>query len=167
MRTLRAKLFFILLSLKGSPTFDVAGILFEVERSRACRWVGQWRPLLEAVRGRAAVLPARQSRSVAECLQRFPAVQDLFLDGTERPTQRPQQPARQRARYSGKKKRHTGKNVIGNAATKRIVLLGRPRAGGGRTTPCCRRAGGCPSCPRACGCGWIAAAKGASRPPLS
>ena len=112
LRTLRAKLFFLLLYLKCYPTFDVAGFLFAVDRSRACRWVGEWLPLLEAVLGRAAVLPARQVRSVAEFLQRFPEVQDLFVDGTERPTQRPQQPARQRARYSGKKKRHTVKNIL-------------------------------------------------------
>ena len=129
LRTLRAKLFFLLLYLKCYPTFDVAGLLFEVDRSRACRWVGAWLPLLEAVLGRAAVLPARQIRSVAEFLQRFPEVQDLFLDGTERPTQRPQQAGQQRARYSGKKKRHTIKNVIGNDATKRIVLLGETQGG--------------------------------------
>ena len=38
LRPLRAKLFFILLYLKCYPTFDVAGILFEVDRSWACRW---------------------------------------------------------------------------------------------------------------------------------
>jgi hypothetical protein len=129
LRTLRAKLFFILLYLKCYPTFDVAGLLFEVDRSRACRWVGEWLPLLETVLGRAAVLPARQIRSVKEFLQRFPEVQDLFLDGTERPTQRPQHAGQQRARYSGKKKRHTVKNVIGNDATKRIVLLGETQGG--------------------------------------
>jgi hypothetical protein len=129
LRTLRAKLFFLLLYLKCYPTFDVAGILFEVDRSRACRWVAEWLPLLETVLGRAAVLPARQIRSVEEFLQRFPEVQDLFLDGTERPTQRPQQAGQQRTRYSGKKKRHTVKNVIGNDAAKRIVLLGETQGG--------------------------------------
>src|SRR5262245_130145 len=69
--TLRAKLFFLLLYLKCYPTFDVAGILFEVDRSRACRWVGAWLPLLEAVLGRAAGLPARPSRAVAWLLPCF------------------------------------------------------------------------------------------------
>jgi hypothetical protein len=129
LRTLGAKLFFLLFYLKCYPTFDVAGLLFEVDRSRACRWVGDWLPLLEGVLGQAAMLPVRQLRSVEEFLQRFPEVQDLFLDGTERPTQRPRKAARQRARYSGKKKRHTVKNVIGNDATKRIVLLGATQGG--------------------------------------
>src|SRR5262249_12398033 len=98
LRTLRAKRFFLLFYLKCYPTFDVAGILFEVDRSQACRWVGDWLPLLEAVLGRAAVLPARQIRSVEEFLQRFPEVHDLFIDGTERPTQRPRKARRQWAR---------------------------------------------------------------------
>jgi DDE superfamily endonuclease/Helix-turn-helix of DDE superfamily endonuclease len=147
LRTLRAKLFFLLFYLKCYPTFDVAGILFEVDRSRACRWVGEWLPLLEAVLGRAAVLPARQLRSVEEFLQRFPEVQDLFVDGTERPTQRPQQARRQRARYSGKKKRHTVKNVIGSDATKRILLLGETQGGRVHDYPLLQASGWLPQLP--------------------
>jgi DDE superfamily endonuclease/Helix-turn-helix of DDE superfamily endonuclease len=147
LRTLRAKLFFILLYLKCYPTFDVAALLFEVDRSRVCRWVGEWLPLLEVVLGRAAVLPARQIRSVAEFLQRFPEVQDLFLDGTERPTQRPHKAARQRARYSGKKKRHTVKNIIGNDAAKRIVLLGETQGGRVHDYPLLQGSGWLPQLP--------------------
>jgi hypothetical protein len=147
LRTLRAKLFFVLLYLKCYPTFDVAGILFEVDRSRACRWVGEWLPVLERVLGQAAVLPARQIRSVEEFLQRFPEVHDLFLDGTERPTQRPQTARRQRARYSGKKKRHTVKNVIGNDATKRIVLLGQTQGGRVHDYPLLQESGWLPQLP--------------------
>ena len=147
LRTLRAKLFFLLFYLKCYPTFDVAGIVFEVDRSRACRWVGDWLPLLEAVLGRAAVLPARQIRSVEEFLQRFPEVHDLFIDGTERPTQRPQQARRQRARYSGKKKRHTVKNIIGNDATKRIVLLGETQGGRVHDYPLVQASGWLPQLP--------------------
>jgi hypothetical protein len=147
LRTLRAKLFFSLLYLKCYPTFDVAALLFEVDRSRVCRWVGEWLPLLEVVLGRAAVLPARQIRSVAEFLQRFPEVQDLFLDGTERPPQRPHKAARQRARYSGKKKRHTVKNIIGNDAAKRIVLLGETQGGRVHDYPLLQGSGWLPQLP--------------------
>jgi DDE superfamily endonuclease/Helix-turn-helix of DDE superfamily endonuclease len=147
LRTLRAKLFFLLFYLKCYPTFDVAGILFEVDRSRACRWVGEWLPLLETVLGQAAVLPARQIRSVAEFLQCFPEVHDLFLDGTERPTQRPQPARRQRARYSGKKKRHTVKNIIGSDATKRSVLLGETQGGRVHDYPLLQASGWLPQLP--------------------
>jgi hypothetical protein len=125
----------------------VAGILFEVDCFRACRWVGAWLPLLEVVLGRAAVLPARQLRSVEEFLQRFPEVHDLFLDGTERPTQRPQHAGQQRARYSGKKKRHTVKHVIGNEANKRIVLLGEMQGGRVHDYPLLQASGWLPQLP--------------------
>jgi hypothetical protein len=147
LRTLPAKLFFILFSRKCYPPFDVAGSLFEVDRSRACRWVGDWLPLLEAVLGQAAVLPARQIRSVEEFLQRFPEVHDLFIDGTERPTQRPQKARGPRARYSGKKKRHTVKNGIGNEATKRIVLLGETPGGRVQDSPLLQASGWLPQLP--------------------
>jgi hypothetical protein len=147
LRTLPAELFFILFYLKCYPTFDVAGLLFEVDRSRACRWEGEGLRLLEAVLGQAAVLPARQIRSVEEFLPRFPEVHDLVIEGTERPTPRPQKARRQRARYSGKKKRHTRKNVLGNAATKRIVLLGQTRGGGVHDSPLLQESGWLPQLP--------------------
>jgi hypothetical protein len=148
LRTLRGKRFFLLFYLKCYPTFDVAGLLFEVDRSRACRWVGDWLPLLESVLGRAAVLPARQIRSVEEFLQRFPEVRDLFIEGTERPTQRPHKTGRQRARYSGKKKRHTVKNVIGSDATKRVVLLGKTQGGRVHDYPLLQESGWLPQLPQ-------------------
>lgn len=148
LRTLRAKLFFLLFYLKCYPTFAVASLLFEVDRSRACRWVGDWLPLLEAVLGQATVWPARQIRAVEEFRQRFPEVHDLFIAGTERPTQRRQKAARQRARYSGKKKRHTVKNVIGNDATKRIVLLGKTQGGRVHDYPLRQESGGLPQLPQ-------------------
>src|SRR5262245_2999212 len=123
-------------------------MLFAVDRSRACRWGGAWRPLLAVGRGRAAVVPARQVRSVEESLQRFPQVQALFLDGTEGPPQRRQHAGQQRARYAGKKKRHTLTNVIGHEATKRIVLLGETPGGRGHDDPLWPGSGGLPRLPQ-------------------
>ena len=47
LTTAEDKLFFILFYVKCYPTFDVAGVLFEVHRSQAHRWVHTLRPLLE------------------------------------------------------------------------------------------------------------------------
>ncbi len=44
----------------------------------------------------------------------FPGVRVIFIDGTERPIQRPKDHERQKANFSGKKKRHTRKNIIVN-----------------------------------------------------
>ena len=40
------KLFFILFYMKVYPTFDLAGFVFGVDRSRSCRWVQQFLPLI-------------------------------------------------------------------------------------------------------------------------
>src|SRR5262249_35915740 len=94
-----------------------------------------------------AVWPARQLRSVAEFRQRCPEVHDLFLEGPERPTQRPQQARRQRARSSGTKTRHTVKRVIGNEATKRSVLLGETQGGRVQDYPLLQASGWLPQLP--------------------
>ncbi len=41
LRDIASKLFFILLYVKVYPTYDVAGFMFNADRSRVCRWVGQ------------------------------------------------------------------------------------------------------------------------------
>ena len=47
----------------------------------------------------------------------------VFVDGTERPIRRPKDSARQKENYSGKKKRHTRKNIVVNDENKRILIL--------------------------------------------
>ena len=51
------KLFFILFYLKVYPTYDLAGFIFGVDRSRPCRWVSQFLPVLEEVLKRKCILP--------------------------------------------------------------------------------------------------------------
>lgn len=117
------KLFFLLFYLKVYPTYDLASLLFQADRSRICRWVGQWMPVLEQALGRACVLPARRVSDMNAFLSRFPQVQDLLIDGTERVTQRPAKSRNQHRRYSGKKKTYTRKNIIATDVNKRILLL--------------------------------------------
>jgi DDE superfamily endonuclease len=80
-------------------------------------------PVLEHALGRACVLPARRVSRMRECLTRFPGVKDLFIDGTERVTQRPANSRNRHRRYSGKKKALTRKNLIATDEQKRILLL--------------------------------------------
>ena len=118
------KLFFMLFYLKCYPTFDLAGFIFGgVDRSRTCRWVKKLMPVLEEVLGRKAVLPKRKISSMDEFAAVFPGVSDIFIDGTERPVQRPKNDKNQRRRYSGKKKRHTRKNTIVCDERKQILFL--------------------------------------------
>ena len=90
------KLFYILLYLKIYPTFDVAGFLFDTDRSRTCRWVQQYLPVLEKTLGKTCDLPKRKIRSVEEFLKEFPEVKDVLIDGTEGRINRPTNPKNQK-----------------------------------------------------------------------
>jgi len=129
LRTPQDKLFFILFYLKCYPTFDLTGLLYAVDRSQAQRWVKVLLPVLETVLGWQAVLPQRRIGSLEEFIQRFPGVKDVFIDGTERPVQRPQQAQAQRECYSGKQKDHTLKNLIVTDGDKRILCLTQTKPG--------------------------------------
>lgn len=123
LKSMEMKFFFILFYVKCYPTFDVAGFIFGVDRSQPCRWVQVYLPIVEAALGREVVLPVRQVRSVEEFILLFPEAKELFVDGTERPTQRPQDPKEQKDHYSGKKKRHTKKNIVVTDQEKHILIL--------------------------------------------
>jgi Helix-turn-helix of DDE superfamily endonuclease len=45
------KLFFILFYFKGYPTFDLAGLIFDIHRSQAHEWMHRLQPILEASLG--------------------------------------------------------------------------------------------------------------------
>jgi len=47
-----------------------------------------------------------------------------LLDGTERPVQRPKKPSSRKAKYSGKKKRHTAAHQLITDDKKRILVVG-------------------------------------------
>lgn len=125
----KEKLFFILFYLKVYPTYDLAGFFFETDRSRPCRWVKQYLPILERVLKKTRVLPKRQISSVEDFLKSFPDVSDIFLDGTERRIQRPKSPKKQKKNYSGKKKAHTRKNIIATDKDKRILFVSSSKNG--------------------------------------
>lgn len=117
------KLFFILFYLKVYPTYDLAGFIFGADRSRPCRWVAQFLPVLETILQRKCVLPKRQICSVEEFLELFPETKDVFIDGTEHRVQRPKSDKNQKRRYSGKKKMHTRKNLIASDENKQIMVV--------------------------------------------
>lgn len=123
LQSIREKLFYILFYLKCYPTFDVAAVLFDFERSQANRWVHRLQPILEKVLGEKKVLPLRKIESIEEFLQHFPEVKEVIVDGTERPIARPKDAEKQKENYSGKKKRCSRKNLAASAEDKRILVL--------------------------------------------
>lgn len=109
--------------MKCYPTFEEGGLFFEVHKSSCCRWVQWFLPALQEILGKELVLPERKISDPQEFLRLFPEVQAVFIDGTERPIQRPKDQERQKANYSGKKKRHTRKNIVVNDENKRILIV--------------------------------------------
>jgi hypothetical protein len=80
-------------------------------------------PILEKVLGKELVLPARQIKSAEEFIRLFPEIKEVFIDGTERPVERSKNKEKQKKDYSGKKKRHTRKNITVSDEKRRILVL--------------------------------------------
>jgi hypothetical protein len=123
------KLFYILFYFKCYPTFDVAGFLFDFDRSQAHRWMHRLQPILEAALGQKMALPERKLESIEQFLQRYPEVKEVMIDGTERPIARPQDQERQKEHDSGKKRRHTRKHLAAVDEDKRVLVLTQAREG--------------------------------------
>lgn len=127
--TIEEKLFFVLFYFKCYPTFDVLSFLYDCNRSNACRRQQHLSRILEKALGRKLVLPERKLSSVEDFIRIFPGIKDIFIDGTERPIRRPKNSERQRRHYSGKKKRHTKKNLLITDKDKRVRFLGKTAGG--------------------------------------
>jgi hypothetical protein len=125
----KEKLFFILFYLKVYPTFDLAGFVFGADRSRPFEWVKQFLPILEKALGRSIEMPKRKISTLEEFYEICPEAKDLFIDGTERRTQRPQKGKNQRKRYSGKKKTYTRKNMIISDDNRKILFISPSKEG--------------------------------------
>jgi hypothetical protein len=129
LRSFADKLFLVLFYFKCYPTFDVLGLLFDLNRSNAHRNVQKLTQILEKMLDKKMVLPKRKISTLDELFEIFPDVKDLFIDGTERPIQRPKDSEKQKENYSGKKKAHTRKNILITDKNRRIGYLSPPEVG--------------------------------------
>jgi len=108
---IRHKLLFILMYFKLYPLQEVMGLLFGFNQSEANRWVHRLTPVLEKALGRRLELPSRAPADLQRVLAECPSL-EFVLDGVERPVRRPNDKDRQKKSYSGKKKRHSVKNLV-------------------------------------------------------
>lgn len=129
LTTIEEKLFFILVYVKTYLTFDFLGFVFSMHRSKAHRNMTLLMKSLEKTLGRKLVMPEKKIHSLEEFLEKFPEAKDLFVDGVERPIQRPKDKKKQNKLYSGKKKRHMKKSVIAVTEDKTIVLMTPTKSG--------------------------------------
>jgi len=116
--------------LRQYPTQEVLGFLFGVSDSAALRGVARCLPLLERA-GRDVMRMPDPGRGRRKNLPRLIADTPglaVLVDTFEQPVQRPKR--RQRAYYSGKKKRHTLKSQVAvDEETGRFAHVGPSRPG--------------------------------------
>jgi hypothetical protein len=105
------KLLFILCYFRVYPVQIIQGLLFGMGQPQANEWIHRLSPILRVALGYDVQLPARAPADIKAVLESCPGL-EFIIDGSERPIRRPQAHTRQKATYSGKKKRHTCKNNV-------------------------------------------------------
>jgi hypothetical protein len=109
------RLLMLLIYYRTYVSHAFLGFLFGIDDSAVGRNINPLQPLLAGI----FRIPERKVQLQPD------EVRELFVDATERPTNRPQK--RQRRYYSGKKKRHTLKNQV--VVVRKRKKAGRRRAG--------------------------------------
>ncbi len=135
----------VLLYYRLYLTQEFMTLLFKVDnRSSICRAIAQMRPVFEAVlpvpeRARKTVLSLAEKETerrrkrinnVEDFIQEYPEL-SILIDGVEQPKQRPKDKKKRKSDYSGKKKRHTLKQIV--TTTSKGVIIDQSPSVGGRT----------------------------------
>jgi len=94
------KLLFILSYLKNNPLQEYHGATYGMTQPQCNVWVHLLSEILRKTLKTLGELPERNHLRVQYLLDQC---EDIFLDGTERPIERPQDEDRQKSCYSGKK----------------------------------------------------------------
>lgn len=136
LRSCEDRLFFILFYLRHYPIQEVLGFLFGISQGQASHWIHRLTPLLKEALGDEGALPARSAEGAEGLMGACPELA-FVIDGTDRPIRRPKDKQARRNDYSGKKKRHTKKNiVITDKASGEILGLGATQPGSRHDKAC-------------------------------
>jgi hypothetical protein len=118
------KLLFLLVYLKTYPLQVVMAELFGLSQPRVNYWLGRLLPVLRDALDDLGALPERDGEAFAQAGRPGGLGPRLIIDGTERRRQRPKNPEKQEAHYSGRKKKHCDKNVVVvEAGSRRVGFL--------------------------------------------
>ncbi len=99
----QAVVFFVLFQLKNSLSYDVLGAIFGTNASNAQRNFQQYLPLIRNVLAKRSLLPAREF-DLSNWKETVGQEQEIYIDATELPVQRPKNQQDQKNLFSGKKK---------------------------------------------------------------
>lgn len=129
LETQEQKLFFVLFYLKNYPTYDVLGHMFGFSGGHAYDHLQKLIPVLQRALSDNDHLPSRDLSIPVDLKQAIDDKGQIIIDATERTCVRPQDKVMQKARYSGKKKHHTVKNLLITDSDKKICYLSYTFAG--------------------------------------
>jgi hypothetical protein len=104
LQTEEELLLFTLMSLKLGLTYDALGVACGMSASNAVRNQKIGLAVLASALESLNVMPKRKLLTIEDFKALFGNHQDLFIDATEQPIQRPQDKEFQKETYSGKKK---------------------------------------------------------------
>lgn len=97
LKSIRHKLLFILFYFKLYPLQEVMGLLFDMDQSRANRWIHALTPILEKALGRRMELPARAPADLARVLAECPGLEFVLdLGGAPGAPPEGQRPAKEK-----------------------------------------------------------------------
>jgi hypothetical protein len=118
------RLLFILVYQKTNPLQTMHGLQFGLSQGQTNYWIHRLLPVLQETLAALGMKPERAAPRVATNLVTAEGGANLAIDGTERRLQRPTDPAKQKEKYSGKKKAHSDKNILlVNENTKQVIYL--------------------------------------------
>ena len=100
----REALFFILHYFKAYPTLQNLGIYFGFSDYAASTYLDLLKPILKAALERLANVRTAVFKNQQEFDKAFEGVEEIYIDVTEVPVERPQNNDLQKEKYSGKKK---------------------------------------------------------------
>ncbi len=124
LATLSDKLLFILVYQKTFQLQTMHGLQFGLSQGRVNYWVHYLLPVLQKTLAEMGMKPEREGKKVATTIEAVEGGANLSRDASQRELQRPVKREKQKAKYSGKKKMHTDKNVIlVNENTSEVVYL--------------------------------------------
>ncbi len=124
LASISEKLLFILAYQKTSPLQTLHGFQFGLSQGRVNYWVHRLLPVVQMSLQELGMKPLRKGAEVAASIEGSEGGANFSLDAAERLLQRPVNKEKQKAKYSGKRKTHTDKNLLlVNENTKKVVYL--------------------------------------------
>ncbi len=124
MTEISDKLLFVLIYQKTFQLQTMHGLQFGLSQPQTNYWIHRLLLVLQKTLRDLGMKPERHGELVSQTIQATEGGATLSLDATERELQRPVNAEKQRAKYSGKKKTHTDKNLLlVNENTRKVVYL--------------------------------------------